>query len=147
MSKKQIYFIIIIFLIKNSNTKDNPLPIELKDLLVTSFSMNNQYVIFEYNNTEQRVFNSSINFLFSKVKNSSATVYIYDSFDKIKMKDGEFINYLNKTSLANTKYFRINYDDYFYRDNCIFYIVLYDNSPKYDDNIKVVNSLKYLDFG
>ena len=109
--------------------------------------MNNQYVIFEYNNTERRVFNSSINFLFSKVKSSSATVYIYDSFDKIKMKDGEFINYLNKTSLANTKYFRINYDDYFYRDNCIFYIVLYDNSSKYDDNIKVVNSLKYLDFG
>ena len=61
-----ICFLIIIFLITNSHTKDNPFTtIKLKDLKTTQFSMTDQFIIFEYENKE-REFNSSINFLFFK---------------------------------------------------------------------------------
>ena len=72
---------------------------------------------------------------------------IYDSLDKIIMTDDGFINYLYKTTLDSKKYIYINYADTLYRDNCTYYIVLYDISQKYGDSIYVVNSWKYLDFG
>ena len=148
MAKKYMYFFIFIYLITNSITNDNSFnTIKLEDLKTTPFSMNNKYVIFEYDNNIKTEFNSSINFIFSVGKKSSTKVYIYDSLDKIIMTDDGFEGYLNKTTLDSTKCIRIFNDDAFYRDNCTYYIVLYDISQKYQDSIYVVNSLKYLDFG
>ena len=148
MNKNHICFLFIIYLIRNSISKDNSFTtIKIEDLKETKFSLNNKYIIFEYDNREQRIFNSSINFIFNKGKKSSTKVYIYDSLDDIIMTDDGFTNYLNKTTLDSIKYIWINYDDNFYRDNCTYYIVLYDISQKYQDSIYVVNSLKYLDFG
>ena len=141
-----ICFLIIIFLIANSNTKDNSLTtIKLKDLTKTPFSMTDQYIIFEYENKE-REFNSSINFIFYKREKPSVKAYIYDSLDKIKINGSKFEDYLFETSLDSKDYIKISYDDDFYKDNCIFYIVLYDSSRTYNDTIYVVNSLKYLNF-
>ena len=141
-----ICFLIIIFLIANSNTKDNPfITIKLKDLKTTPFSMTDQFIIFEYENKE-REFNSSINFIFYKRKKPSVKAYIYDSLDKIKINGSKFEDYLFETSLDSKDYIKISYDDDFYKDNCIFYIVLYDSSRTYNDTIYVVNSLKYLNF-
>jgi hypothetical protein len=141
-----ICFLIIIFLIANSNTKDSSLTtIKLKDLTKTPFSMTEQYIIFEYENKE-REFNSSINFIFYKSEKPSVKAYIYDSLDKIKINGSKFENYLFEMSLDTKDYIKISYDDDFYKDNCIFYIVLYDSSRTYNDTIYVVNSLKYLNF-
>ena len=148
MNKNHICFLFIIYLIRNSISKDNSFTtIKIEDLKETKFSLNNKYIIFEYDNREQRIFSSSINFIFNKGKKSSTKVYIYDSLDDIIMTDYGFTNYLNKTTLDSIKYIWINYDDNFYRDNCTYYIVLYDISQKYQDSIYVVNSLKYLNFG
>ena len=148
MAKKYMCFFILIYLITKSKTKDNSFnTIKLEDLKTTPFSMNNKYIIFEYDNHIKTEFNSSINFIFSVGKKSSTKVYIYDSLDKIIMTDDGFEDYLNKTTLDSTKCIRIFNDDAFYRDNCTYYIVLYDISQKYQDSIYVVNSLKYLDFG
>ena len=146
MSKSHICFLFIIYLIGDSITKDNSFTtIKLEDLKEKQFSLK-KYVIFEYDNREQRIFNSSINFIFNTGNKPSTNVYIYDSLDKIIKTDSGFINYLNKTTLNSTKCIRISYADSFYRDNCTYYIVLYDISQKYQDSIYVVNSLKYLDF-
>ena len=148
MAKKYMCFFILIYLITKSKTKDNSFnTIKLEDLKTTPFSLNNKYIIFEYDNNIKTEFNSSINFIFSVGKKSSTKVYIYDSLDKIIMTDDGFEGYLNKTTLDSTKCIRISYADSFYRDNCTYYIVLYDISQKYQDSIYVVNSLKYLDFG
>ena len=148
MAKKYMFFFILIYLITNSITKDNSFnTIKLEDLKTTPFSLNNKYIIFEYDNNIKTEFNSSINFIFSVGKKSSTKVYIYDSLDKIIMTDDGFQGYLNKTTLDSTKCIRIFNDDSFYRDNCTYYIILYDISQKYQDSIYVVNSLKYLDFG
>ena len=147
MSKSHICFLFIIYLIAISTSKDNSFTtMKLEDLKEMQFSLK-KYVIFEYDNREQRIFNSSINFIFNTGNKASTNVYIYDSLDKIIKTDSGFINYLNKTTLNSTKCIRINYADSFYRDNCTYYIVLYDISQKYQDSIYVVNSLKYLDFG
>jgi len=141
-----ICFLIIIFLIANSNTKDSSLTtIKLKDLTKTPFSMTDQYIIFEYENKE-REFNSSINFIFYKREKPSVKAYIYDSLDKIKINGSKFEDYLLETSLDSKDYIKISYDDDYYKDNCIFYIVLYEPSRTYNDTIYVANSLKYLNF-
>ena len=144
MPKKHVCFLIIIFLISNSSSKDNPFTTKkLEDLTYTPFSLDNKFIIFEYDNKE-RLFNSSINFIFKKGNESSIKVYIYDSFDKINMTDDGFVDSLNETTLDSKYYIKISYDDDFYRDNCTFYLVLYDPSKTYNDSIYVVNSLKYL---
>ena len=66
--------------------------------------------------------------------------------DKIKINGSKFDDYLFETSLDTKDCLKISYDDDFYKDNCIFYIVLYDSSRTYNDIIYVVNSLKYLNF-
>ena len=147
MLKKNFYFLILVYLIKNSSTKDNLLNlIELKDLTKTRFSMINRYVIFAYENN-QRVFDSSINFIFDDDFRGTLTkVCIYDSFDKINMIDYKFYDCLEETILDSERYIKISYDDYFYKDNCIFYLALYDSYETHSDFIYVVNSLKYLNF-
>ena len=108
MAKKYMFFFILIYLITNSITKDNSFnTIKLEDLKTTPFSMNNKYIIFEYDNHIKTEFNSSINFIFSVGKKSSTKVYIYDSLDKISMTDDGFEGYLNKTTLDSTKCFLI----------------------------------------
>ena len=108
MSKKYICFFILIYLIASSNSKDNSFnTIKLEDLKPTQFSMNNKYVIFEYDNNIKTEFNSSINFIFNVGEKSSTKVYIYDSLDKISMTDDGFEGYLNKTTLDSTKCFLI----------------------------------------
>ena len=71
--------------------------------------------------------------------------------DKIKRDSSiyhKFIDYLYEESLENKNHIKISYDDNFYRDNCSFYLVLYDMVYiYYTDTIYVVNSLKYLNFG
>ena len=77
MSKSNICFLFIIYLIRNSISKDNSFTtIKIEDLKTTPFSMNNKYIIFEYDNHIKTEFNSSINFIFSVGKKSSTKVYI-----------------------------------------------------------------------
>ena len=51
--------------------------------------------------------------------------------DKIKINGSKFDDYLFKNSLDTKDCLKISYDDDFYKDNCIFYIVLYDSSRTY----------------
>ena len=104
MSKSHICFLFIIYLIGISTTKDNSFTtMKLEDLKEMQFSLK-KYVIFEYDNREQRIFNSSINFIFNTGNKPSTNVYIYDSLDKIIKTDSGFINYLNKTTKFNKMY-------------------------------------------
>ena len=145
MSKIHISFLILVYFIANSNTKDNSYtPIKLKDLVETPFSMNGKdFIIFEYENKGQKIFNSSINFIFNDDKTFSASVCIYDSLDKIhKNDDNKFDGCLDKSNTnLNTE---ISYNSSFYRDNCSYYLVLYDSNSYYKGSILVVNSLKYI---
>ena len=103
--------------------------------------------MFEYKNNFdnfEKLFNSSIYFIFDKGEKSSTKIYIYDSKNEIKRGDNGFINYLYEISLKGKKYFTISFDDSFYKDKTTYYIVLYDISDKYSDYIYVVNSLNYL---
>lgn len=141
------FVLILTFLITNSNEKINSFTTKkLQDLTETSFSINKQFIILEYNNNAERVFNSSIYFIFNKGEISSTKVYIYNSLEKINITDGEFYDYLNKTTLDGKKTIKISYDDQFYKDNCTFYIVLYEPYETYSDSVHVVNSLKNLNF-
>jgi len=141
-------FLILILLFTNSSSKDNSFTIiKLRDLTETSFSLNNQVIVLYYENNIQRIYNSSINLVFKYGEKSSTKVYIYDSLDKINnIKDNIFIDYLKETSLKDTKCIQISHDDSFYKDNCTYYIVLYDYSLSYSDSVYVINSLKYLTF-
>ena len=152
MPKLHILFLIFIYPIINTNTEvDSYITIKLKDLIERQFSMSKDFLIFEYENKDQRIFNSSINFFFNKGGKLTTKIYIYDSLDRIKRDSSsiyhEFIDYLYETSLDNKNHIKISYDDDFYRDNCTFYLVLYDILYIYSDTIYVVNSLKYLNFG
>ena len=153
MKKILILFLILICSIAKTSPNINSYStIKLKDLTEREFSMDKDYIIFEYENKEPRIYNSSINFSFNKGGIFSTKLYIYDSLDKIQRDssiDHKFINYLYETSLKNKKQIKISYDDDFYRDNCTFYLVLYDKlyGLHNKDTIYVVNSLKYLDFG
>ena len=153
MKKILILFLILICSIAKTSPNINSYStIKLKDLTEREFSMSKDFIIFEYENKEPRIYNSSINFFFNKGGIFSTKLYIYDSLDKIQRDssiDHKFINYLYETSLKNKKQIKISYDDDFYRDNCTFYLVLYDKlyGIYNKDTIYVVNSLKYLDFG
>ena len=147
MAKFLISLLILIYLITNTSTKYNPYtPTKLKDLTRTAFRMNKEFIIFEYENKEKRIFNSSINFIFDN-KRQFTKVYLYDSLDRIEIKDDQFVGYLYEKDLYSKNYIKISYNDNFYKDNCTFYLVLDDPIEIYDDFIYVVNSLKYLDFG
>ena len=101
----------------------------------------------KYVNNIERAYNSSINFVFRYGEKSSTKVYIYDSLDKINQTESGFVNYLKETTLKGIKCLKISYEEPFYKDNSIYYIVLYDISQQYSDYVYVVNSLKDLTFG
>ena len=97
MAKFLISLLILIYLITNTSTKYNPYtPTKLKDLTRTPFRMNKEFIIFEYENKEKRIFNSSINFIFDN-KRQFTKVYLFDSLDKIDIKDGQIDGYLYDT--------------------------------------------------
>ena len=149
MVKNNIIFLIFIFTFIRINTKENSIiTVKLTDLKEKSFSLNNQIIIFEYENKIERIYNSSINFIFKYGEKSSTKVYIYDSLDKIiNDYQNEFVNFLKESSLKETKCITISTNDSFYNDNTTYYIVLYDFAQAYSDSIYVINSLKYLTFG
>ena len=147
----KIYSIVLIFILLfiSTKAKENSITtIKLIDLKEQSFSLNDQIIIFEYENKIDRIYNSSINFIFKYGEKISTKVYIYDSLDKIKNDtENEFVNFLKETSLKEIKCISISSNDSFYNDNSTYYIVLYDFSQIYSDSIYVINSLKYLTFG
>ena len=135
----------LICLLVNSNCKENLNSYTiytLKDLSETYFNLTNKIVVLKYVNDIQRVYNSSINFVFRYGEKSSTKVYIYDSLDKINQTENGFVDYLNETTLKGKQILKISYEEPFYKDNSIYYIVLYDNSQQYSDYVYVVNSLK-----
>ncbi len=142
MSKMNIFFLILIILIMNSSSITT---IKLEDLKKTSFSLKNHIAVFEYENNE-RIFNSSINFIFSDQKKSSTKIYICESLDKVYKVGDKLTGCLYETTFDSNNYIKISYDDDFYKDNWKFYLLLYDSSKNYDDSVYVVNSLKYLNF-
>ena len=143
MSKIHISFLILIYLISNSNTKDNSFTtIKLKDLVETPFILHyGDYIIFEYENKGQRLFNSSINFIF-KEELFKPTVCLYDSLDKINKNGSKFYDCLYKTDTSSN--IQISYTSSFYRDNCTYYLAIYNSPSYYKNSIWVVNSLKYI---
>jgi len=144
MVKMSIIILFFIFSNINSLSDISKDVIELKDLTKTKFILDNEFVLLKYENNMEKLFNSSINFIFDNGEKSSTKIYIYDSLDKIQRGETGFINYLHETSLKGRKYFTISYDDSFYKDKTTYYFVLYDISTKYTDYIYVLNSLNYL---
>ena len=82
--------------------------------------------------------------IFDEGNKPSTKVYYYDSKDKIKKGDSGLINYLNKTSLKETRVIKIPYDAPYYKNKATYYIVLYDISNRYTDYVYLLNSLSYL---
>jgi len=77
MTKIHILFIILISSIANANTKVNSYTaIKLKDLSERQFSMSKDFIIFEYENKDKRIFNSSINFFFNTGGKLTTKIYI-----------------------------------------------------------------------
>ena len=93
----KIYSIVLIFILLfiSTKAKENSITtIKLIDLKEQSFSLNDQIIIFEYENKIDRIYNSSINFIFKYGEKSSTKVYIYDSLDKIiNDTENEFVNF------------------------------------------------------
>ena len=152
MAKTSNFFLLLVLLFINSNNKENSInPIKLNDLNEISFSFNQPIFVFEYENKIQRIYNSSINFIIKNEKEKSIKAYIYNSLDKvINDTENEFVNYLKEESLKETKNIKISYNESFYNDNSIYYLVLYNYGLTFSDlkfSVYVINSLKYLNFG
>ena len=144
----QKFLIILSFiLVKSFLLNESYTPIQLHDFSKTNFSLENEYVIFSYENSVQKIFAHSIYFIFDKGEKSSTKIYLYDSLDKITRGDIGFINHVYETTLKQTKYFEISSEASYYKDKHIYYIVLYDIATTYSDAIYVLNSLNYLPFG
>ena len=118
-------------------------PIKLVDFARTKFTLDNEYVVLEYTNNIEKKFNYEINFIFDEGNKPSTKVYYYDSQDKIERGETGFINYLNQTSLKETRVLKIPYDAPYYNNKTTYYIVLYDISNTYTDYVYVLNSLDY----
>ena len=151
MAKSSNFFILIILLFINSNNKEKSInPIKLNDLNEISFSFNQPFIVFEYENKIQRIYNSSINFIIKNEKEKPIKAYIYNSLDKvINDTENEFVNYLKEESLKETKNIKISYNESFYNDNSIYYLVLYSYGQAISElnfSVNVINSLKYLTF-
>ena len=75
MVKNNIIVLIFIFTFIRINTKENSIiTVKLTDLKEKSFSLSNQIIIFEYENKIERIYNSSINFIFKYGEKSSTKV-------------------------------------------------------------------------
>jgi len=116
----------------------------LNDFKKTKFSLDNEFVIFQYKNKYNYSFKYEINFIFDEGYKSSTRVFFYDSFEKIKRDDTGFINYVGSSSLKETKEIKISYNDTFYKNKTTYYIVLYDISNTYNDSVYTLNPLEYL---
>ena len=118
--------------------------IKLNDFTKTKFSLDNEFVIFQYENKYNYSFKYEINFILDEGYKSSTKVFFYDSFEKIKRDDTGFINYVGSTTLKETREIKILYNDTFYKNQTTYYIVLYDISNTYTDFVYTLNSLEYL---
>ena len=152
MAKTSNFLLLLVLLFINSNNKENSInPIKLNDLNEISFSFNQPFIVFEYENKIQRIYNSSINFIIKNEKEKPIKAYIYNSLDKvINDTENEFVNYLKEESLKETKNIKISYNESFYNDNSIYYLVLYNYGLTFSGlkfSVYVINSLKYLNFG
>ena len=135
-----ISIIFLLIIICNSNAENHI--IQLNTFNETYFNLNNEFLIFEYKtNFDNSVKNVEIFFIFDKGNKPSTEIYIYNSYDRIEKDDFGFINYDYKTSLKDTKYFKIYYNDTTYKDKTKFYIVLYDITTTYEDSIYVNNNI------
>ena len=77
MKKILILFLILICSIAKTSPKINSYStIKLKDLTERGFSMSKDFIIFEYENKEPIIYNSSINFFFNKGGIFSTKLYI-----------------------------------------------------------------------
>ena len=66
----------------------------------TYFNLNNEILIFEYENQIDNIVDEgSIYFIFDKGNKPSTEIYIYNSYDKIEKDLYNFFNYDYKTSL------------------------------------------------
>ena len=136
-------FTLSIFLISliGSNAKKNLYsPIKLINLKETSFSLNNDYIIFEYNIDHIDYYNPFY-FVFNKGNRPTTKVYIYNSYDRIEKKKLDFINYDYALNLENKKYIEMKINEDFRKTNIIYYLVLSDNSFYYEDSIYTLNTL------
>ena len=142
---KFLFILLFLFHLINSIAIQNSFsPIKLADFTRTQFTLDNEFVVFEYTNDIEKDFNYEINFIFDEGNKPSTKVYYYDSKDKIEKGEAGFINYLSKTSLKETRVLKIPYDAPYYNNKATYYIVLYDISNKYTDYIYLLNSLSYL---
>ncbi len=132
--------IFLISLIGSNGKKNLYSPIKLINLKETSFSLNNDYIIFEYN-IDHIDYYSSFYFVFNKGNRPTTKVYIYNSYDKIEKKKLDFINYDYALNLENKKYIEMKINEYFRKTNIIYYLVLSDNSFYYEDSIYTLNTL------
>ena len=118
--------------------------IKLRNFQKTYFNLGDEYIILEYSNdVEMKFGGGSIFFIFDTGNRPSTNVFLYESFDKIKKGDSGFINYLDKTTLKDTKYIEINSKSQVFKEKITYYLVLYDINEKYYDYIYIVNTLDY----
>ena len=132
--------IFLISLIGFNGKKDLYSPIKLINLKETSFSLNNDYIIFEYN-IDHIDYYSPFYFVFNKGNRPTTKVYIYNSYDRIEKKKLDFINYDYALNLENKKYIEMKINEDFRKTNIIYYLVLSDNSFYYEDSIYTLNTL------
>ena len=139
-----ISIIFLIFIIYSNIVNSSYSIIKLSSFNETYFSLDNEFIIFEYENqVNNRIIDGGIYFIFDKGNKPTTKIYIYDSFDKIERGNYGFINYDYQTSLKETNYFAIKYNDTIYKDKAIYYIVIYDSSTIYEDLIYVSNNLYF----
>ena len=68
--------------------------IKLTDFTKTRFTLQNEFVFFEYKNNYNKYFDYGIDFIFDEGQKSSTKVYYYDSVDKIQRGDNVLIIYM-----------------------------------------------------
>ena len=146
MSKLFFVFLFFLFSFNLPLAQDSFNIIKLTDFTKTEFTLDNEFLIFEYHNDVNNTFKYDIDFILDEGYKSSTKVLFYDSYEKIERGDEGFINYVGSTTLKETKEFKISYSDSFYKNKITYYIVLYDISNTYSDSIYTLNSIDYLPF-
>ena len=108
------------------------------------FNLKNEIMILQYKNIASMKFGGgSIFFIFDEGWKPSTNIYLYDSYDKIKKGEIGFINFIQNSTLRDTKYFEIKSQSGFINENTTYYLVLYDIDKSYEDSVYVVNTLDF----
>ena len=75
LKKSSFSFLFFLFLLSSNKAIDPKSVIKLTDLVEQQFTIN-EYIIFEYENNYQKIFEESINFIFKTGNRPSTRVYI-----------------------------------------------------------------------